>query len=171
MELNEMNRFQLLGLTQDEAEEIDGMVMIDPDTGEMASLEEVESLLKQKNDKVMGYRCYCAENAEMFKSQAKKFSELAKAWEKKADAIAEAEKSFMLMAGKKKLVGPWGQASIRKSNVVELDEVKMAGLYDTHPEYFNVKVTPSKTAIKKALKEGAEIDGARIVQKENITVK
>lgn len=171
-ELKDFNRYELLGLTQQDFDELDGYTVIDEETGEVASKEEIEKLMYGKNDKCMGFHKYCVENAEMFKAQAKKFADLAKYWEKKANSVAEAEKNFMLAVGKKKIVGPWGQATLRKSNVLEVtDEVKVMKLYDTNPEYFNVKVTPSKTELKKALKEGKDIEGVQLVQKENISIK
>ena len=40
-------------------------------------------------------------------------------------------------------------------------------------EYKTIKVTesPNKTAIKKALQEGVEIDGCRLIENENLTIK
>lgn len=170
-ELNEMNRFELLGLTAQEAEGMDGYI-VNPETGEVTSVEEIEKLIQQKNDKVMGYHAYCVENYEMFAMQAKKFSELAKQWQTKAEAIAEAEKKFLVASGKKKITGPWGQATIRKTTAVEItDEIALMKLYDTNPELFKTTVKPIKTEIKKAIKEGMEVSGAEIVKRDSITIK
>lgn len=170
-EIKDMSRFELLGLTQQDAEEIDGMVM-NPETGEVFPIEEIEKLIEEKNNKVMGYRAYCVENCEMFAAQAKRFAELAKYWEKKASAIAEAEKNFMAASGKKKLTGPWGQATLRKTTAVEItDEEALMGMYDTNPELFKTKITPLKTEIRKAITNGEKVTGAEIVKRDSISIK
>lgn len=38
-------------------------------------------------------------------------------------------------------------------------------------EYFDVKAAPSKTRIGEALKDGAEIEGAKVVEKKNLQIK
>lgn len=172
-DIKEMNRYELLELTKDEANKIDDMIIVDAETGEVVLADTINEMIKDKNDKVMGYQRICASNAEMFKAQAKRFSELAKFWESKASSIAEAEKAFMIASGKKKLVGKWGQASIRKSTAVEItdDPVVLNNLYASRPELANVKVTPKKTEIKKLLKAGEMLEGCALVEKENITIK
>jgi roadblock/LC7 domain-containing protein len=172
-ELKEMNRFELLGLTKDEANKIDDMIVVDYETGEVVLADELHKLITDKNDKIMSYQRICASNAEMFKAQAKAFAELAKIWEKKANAILENEKNFMVAAGKKKIVGKWGQASLRKSTVVEItdDPAVLDSLYSAYPEVANVKITPKKTEIKKLLKSGEQLEGCALVERENISVK
>lgn len=171
-ELKNMSRYELLGLSQQDFDELDGYVMIDEETGEIASKDEIEKAMYGKNDKIMAFHAYCAENVEMFKAQAKRYADLAKYWEKKEKAIAEAEKNFMLAVGKKKITGPWGQAALRKSTVLEIiDEVEVMKLYDTSPELFSVKISPSKTELKKALKNGEDIKGVVLKQKDNISIK
>ena len=172
-ELKEMNRFELLGLTKDEANKIDDMIVVDYETGEVVLADELNKLITDKNDKIMSYQRICASNAEMFKVQAKAFAELAKIWEKKASAILESEKDFMIAAGKKKIVGKWGQATLRKSVVVEVtdDPATLDSLYSDYPETANVKITPKKTEIKKLLKSGEQLEGCALVEKENISVK
>lgn len=172
-ELKEMSRFELLGLTKDEANKIDDMIVVDYETGEVVLADDLQKLITDKNDKIMSYQRICASNAEMFKVQAKAFAELAKIWERKANAILENEKDFMIAAGKKKIVGKWGQATLRKSTVVEItdDPVTLNNLYASRPELANVKVTPKKAEIKKLLKAGEMLEGCALVEKENISVK
>jgi len=58
----------------------------------------------------------------------------------------------------------------RKSTVVEVDEDKIKELSE---DYITTKtnVTPNKTAIKTALKNGLEINGCKLVEKHNLNVK
>ena len=172
-ELKEMNRFELLDLTKEEANHIDDMIIVDFETGEVVLADDLYKLINDKNDKIMSYQRICDSNAQMFKAQAKAFAELAKMWEKKASAILESEKAFMIASGKKKLVGKWGQASLRKSTVVELtdDPAVLKALYASYPETANVKVTPKKAEIKKLLKSGEQLEGCSLVERENISVK
>ena len=59
---------------------------------------------------------------------------------------------------------------IRKSTIVEVDEDYVNELTE---EYITTKttVTPNKTAIKTALKNGLEITGCRLVEKHNLNIK
>lgn len=58
----------------------------------------------------------------------------------------------------------------RKSTVVEVDEDCMNDLSE---DYITTKttITPNKTAIKTALKNGLEITGCRLVEKHNLNIK
>lgn len=58
----------------------------------------------------------------------------------------------------------------RKSTVVEVDEDCINALSE---DYITTKttVTPNKTAIKTALKNGLEINGCRLVEKHNLNIK
>ena len=58
----------------------------------------------------------------------------------------------------------------RESTVVEVDEDCINALSE---DYITTKttVTPNKTAIKKALKNGLEINGCKLVEKHNLNVK
>ena len=172
-ELKEMNRFELLDLSKEEANKIDDMIIVDFETGEVVLADDLYKLISDKNDKIMSYQRICASNAEMFKAQAKAFSDLAKMWEKKASAILESEKAFMIASGKKKIIGKWGQASLRKSVSVEItdDPIMLNNLYACHPEVANIKTTPKKAEIKRLLKSGEKLDGCSLVEKENISVK
>lgn len=62
----------------------------------------------------------------------------------------------------------------RKSQAVEIDDTEafIRG-YKDNPELVTVKVdmTPNKTGIKKILKDGTEILGARLVERQNIQIK
>lgn len=60
---------------------------------------------------------------------------------------------------------PTIKLSFRASESVEVDESKLA------QKYFNYKPTVDKTTIKADLKAGIEVDGARIVSKQNLQVK
>lgn len=59
---------------------------------------------------------------------------------------------------------------IRKSTIVEVDEDYVNELTE---EYITTKttVTPNKTAIKTALKNGLEITGCKLVEKHNLNIK
>lgn len=58
----------------------------------------------------------------------------------------------------------------RKSTTVEVSDDMINQL---PKEYKTIKVTetPNKTAIKKALQQGVEIDGCRLIQNENLSIK
>jgi chaperonin cofactor prefoldin len=56
--------------------------------------------------------------------------------------------------------------TIKLSCVAGLESVEIDPDAEIPQEYCNIKITPSKTELKKALKSGIDIDGARLVKKE-----
>lgn len=84
------------------------------------------------------------------------------------DRMKEAISTAMRVNGIEKVTSPTLNLSFRKSESVEVDDVKF--LID---KYVIEKVTfsPDKTAIKKAIKSGENIKGARIIENYNLQIK
>ena len=57
-------------------------------------------------------------------------------------------------------------ATIRLSCIAGLESIEIDADADVPQEYCMVKIEPSKTELKKALKSGIEIDGVRLVRPE-----
>lgn len=77
----------------------------------------------------------------------------------------------MQAAGFKKLETPRNKLSFRPSVSVFIDdELELKAM---HPELTNVKtvITPDKNAIKAELKKGVQINGAYLVEKQNLQIK
>jgi len=81
------------------------------------------------------------------------------------DKIKEAISNAMIQYDLTEVKTPTIKLSFRASESVEVDESKLA------QKYWNYKPTVDKTTIKADLKAGIEVDGARIVSKQNLQVK
>ena len=129
--------------------------------------QELNVFTMAKNDKIenvgLMYKNIQAE-AEAVKREKGNFAKRQKALENKAEWL----KKYLAgsLQGEKfkteKIV-----ISYRKSTSLNL-EVEAINLDD---EYRDVRYTPKKDVIKKAIQSGVEIDGASIIEKQNIQIK
>lgn len=143
---------------------------VDQETGEVLSEEALELIDKLEMDfdnKVENIALWIKNlNAEAEAIKAEKLALAARqsSVEKKADSL----KRYLASAlGGNKFSTARVAVSFRKSEQVEVDE----GVWfdDEYLTYTDPK--PNKTAIKKALKSGVEITGARLVSSSNIQIK
>lgn len=131
-------------------------------------LELLEIELKEKSDNIIKYVQNLEGNINIIDTEIKRLQELKKTEKNKIERMKEYIKYSMDKMGLKKIESPIGKISLRKSESVEIEDIeKIPGEFVTIKQTFN----PDKTAIKKAIKEGREIEGAKVVIKENITIK
>ncbi len=145
---------------------------VDPDTGEISedSYSVIEQLEMERDAKIENIGCWIKNleaDAAAIKAEAKAMSDRAKAAEKKAEGL----RGYLtaVLAGEK-WSSPKVAISWRKSVAVEIDEAEVPEL----PEQYirrKVSVEADKTAIKEALKAGESIEGCRLVEKNNISIK
>lgn len=96
-------------------------------------------------------------------------------WNKNIRSIQEYMKNEMLFVGKEKIDTPLYTIKVRKSEQTEIDnefinEAKEKHLYSLVrivPE----KVEPDKKAIKEYINSGHELSHARIIEKQNLSIK
>lgn len=84
------------------------------------------------------------------------------------DRMKEAVTNAMLINRIEKVSSPTLNLSLRRSESVEVDSLEQL------PEYFKTvktTVTADKTRIKKAIKDGQPMEGARIVENFNLQIK
>ena len=80
---------------------------------------------------------------------------------------AESLKRYLEMAlGGEKFKTSKVSISYRKSEIIEIDEIEKLS-----DKFIKIEKKADKKAIKVAIKEGAEIVGARIVENNNIQIK
>lgn len=134
--------------------EFDNDALLDTLEGCTNLIDAIEKILLEAEEK----KQYAACIAEMIKNnQARK-----KRYEAGADSLRQFAKQLMHEAGLPSIKTPAVTASIAKSQtVLELDE---SAVFDE--KYMVIVKTPSKTLIKSALQNGAEIEGARLVEGE-----
>lgn len=143
------------------------LACIDMETGEIIAPEKLEALQMDKHEKLRNIAFVAlnaAADAKAYEEQEKKFA----ARKRAAKATVEwAKATLAAELGGKKMKEPEFTISYRKSEAVEVaDEAAV-------PDEFRIQ-QPDKidrAALKAALKNGAVIAGAQIVERQNIQIK
>lgn len=141
------------------------------DSGELTEDQagELESLNIALEDKHKGYGLFVlhlGNQEDTLDKEIKRLTEFKKAIANKKKTIKEALANSMIKNGIAKLEFTDLKLSFRKSN--ETDIYDEASLPD---EYFVVKKLPDKTKIKQAIDSGIVVDGARLLEKQNLQIK
>lgn len=147
------------------------MSLIDPETGELLDFEKFLELEMQKNIKVenmaLWYKSLCAE-AEAIKNEISALSQRVKTKENTAQNLKEYLSKIL---NGQKFESSKCRISYRKSSAVEIENEEYF-LVHANEKYLTKRLpVPNKTAIKEALMDGEQIDGARLVEKQNMTIK
>lgn len=148
--------------------QLDEEHVVSVDDGEILNLQQFEALQMERDAKIEGMCCYIKNklaDAEAIYAEIDVLSQRAAIIKK------EVERCKAYLAGAlygEKFETPRCKISWRKSeicNVLNIDAVP--------DEFKRTKVTvdADKTAIKKAIKGGAEVPGAEVIQKLNMTLK
>ena len=151
------------------------LMAIDEETGEIkdsAVLEELENELnKQLTEKGAGIIKVLRNSESMveaLKSEEDRLKRIRKSMENKQENFKKYILQNMVRMGIKKIETELGVMSLRNSEAIEIyDEA----LIDEN--YINTKIEKKadKTAIKKAIKDGIEIQGARIVNNVSLNIR
>ena len=144
---------------------------VDPETGEIVNeeaLEELKNLQEQREPILEGTLMYIKENEaldEAIGAEIKALSERRASIRRKANAMKEYVANSL--AGEK-FETARVKVSWRKSQVAEY-----TGMIEDLPEECIRHATPevNKTELKKLLKAGAEIPGAKLVTKNNMQIR
>ena len=148
--------------------EIDKAILecVDAATGEIIDDKALEELELARDNKIENIACWIKNlkaDAESYKKEKEVFVQREKAAKNKAESL----KRYLEMAlGGEKFKTSKVSISYRKSEIVEIDEIEKLS-----DEFIKIEKKADKTAIKAAIKEGAEIVGARIVENNNIQIK
>lgn len=140
---------------------------VDTETGEIIDMDKLQELQMKFDDKVEGIALWIknllSEAAEV-KVEKEKLAGRQKACENKAKNLKEYLSKFL---DGQKFKTARVSITYRKSDSVEVENVGML------PEEFLRFTEPEvrKTELKKALKEGLEIEGATLVEHQNIQIK
>ena len=139
----------------------------------------VEALQMEFEEKVDSIACYIKEiqaEAEAIKAEEKKLAERRKTKENRASSLKQYLYNEMKTTGMKKIETPRSVLSIRKSQVslvidnedLFVDACLVGGLTSFIKEN---KPTLNKIAIKEAIKNGMELEGARLEAGESLILK
>lgn len=148
--------------------QLDAEHVVNTEDGEIFDLQQFEALQMERDAKIEGMCCYIKNKlaeADAIDAEANTLSHRSGIIRK------EVERCKAYLAGAlygEKFETPRCKISWRKSeicNVLSMEEIP--------DEYKRTKVTvdADKTAIKKAIKAGAEVPGAEVIQKLNMTLK
>ena len=151
---------------------LDGMLVVDKDTGEILwtkeNLDQLQMVMAEKFRRCSIYGKNQHAQAEFYRNEAKRLTEIAKVYDKKSKAIEDYMYACLQECGGE-IHGNGVTARIRKcpASVQVLDEESIP------PEFWREKVTRTvdKAAIKEALKTGFEVPGCALVQNEKVEVK
>lgn len=155
---------------------LDGVV-IDPVTGEVAGLDELNAVEGELNEKVAGIATYIKELLAMSKAMKQEEDTLAERRKTIENRVAKLKDyiSYQMSAvGKTKVETATAAVTLRKSTSVDIPNeaafvkwAEMSGL----DSLISQKTTANKTEVKKALDAGMDIVGASLVEKTSISIK
>lgn len=104
--------------------------------------------------------------ADAIKAECIVLTERRRVIEARADRLRKYAADMMTVMGKRKLETPRCVLAMRTSKAVEvLDDAKVPA------EYIAIERKVQKAEIAKALKAGAEVPGAVLIERENLTVR
>ncbi len=139
----------------------------DLETGEILNVDKLSELQIERDTKIENVALWIKNlNADIAAYKAEKDSFAEK--EKQAKTKVEGLKTWLGFAlNGNKFNTAKVAVTFRKSEVVEVDEEQCP------KEWMSEKVTfsPDKTAIKNAIKQGREIEGCTLIEKNNIQIK
>lgn len=141
---------------------------VDPETGEILDetmLIEFEQLQMERDDKIENIACWIKNlkaDAAALKAEKEAFAKRQKAAERKVESLSKYLNAYLAGARYK---GKRASITYRKVTQVEIaDEAAI-------PEEFKrVKIEPNKVDIKLAIRQGKEVPGASLVEKNNMVI-
>lgn len=162
--------------------------MVDPETGEIldeesfnAKFDEIQMALSEKIENSMCFYKNLQSDIEAFKEEEKKLAQRRKVKENLAERVKNRIDNYVTMQFTdeegnvdKENLNKWKfETSKVKLSYCKSDSVEVFDINSLPKEYVKEKVelSPDKTALKKALKDGKEIEGVEIVTKLNMQVK
>lgn len=140
---------------------------IDPDTGEITNSEQLETLQMERQTKLENVALYIKNlkaDAAMYKAEKQAFAERQAAAEKRAESLSEWLRKAL---DGQKFKTEKAEVSFRKTQKVEILDI-----WDLNEDLLKYSdPTPDKAAIKRAIKAGEEVKGAKLVDDISMTIK
>ena len=140
---------------------------VDMETGEIIDGDRLKELQMAFDDKVENIALWIKDllaEAEAVKTENNNLAKRQQVCENKAKSLKEYLSKFL--AGEK-FKTPKVSISYRKSESVEVEDITK--LDDDYLKYSDPTV--DKTRVKKALKDGVELEGVKLVENNNIQIK
>lgn len=147
---------------------------IDPETGEMPEgFEQARALVATKAQACAAFVLENDAQADMVEAHAKALMERVKTARKRSQWLRQYLASHMAACGVLSIKSDDGtfSAKLDQGRDESVDVFDSAQLPDVYMREIPAKLEPDKTLIKKALKDGFDVPGARIVAKDRLTIK
>lgn len=136
------------------------------------TLEAITGEIEVKADNIACLLKNIDADVKAIKEEEKRLAERRKAKEKAHERLKQYLSDVLQRTGINKIETARNNISFRKSESVEVDESFIAWAVEYRDDLIKFgEPTADKTAIKKALKDGAEIVGAQLVVNQNIQIK
>lgn len=139
----------------------------DADTGELLDAEKLENLMIEKENKLENVALWIKNlkaDAAMYKAEKTAFAERQAAAERKAESLTEWLKNAL---NGQKFKTEKAEVSFRKTSKIEVLDIWE--LSEDFVKYSDP--TPDKAAIKRAIKAGEEVKGAKLIDDISISIK
>lgn len=148
--------------------EIDAEIMacIDMETGEIIDAGQLEELEMEREAKIEGVALWyknLLSDAEAYKAEKNSFAEKEKAAKNRAESL----KRYLEDA----LGGDKFRTAKVSINYKRSESVQCENLGAVPKDYLVMAPSLDKTAVKQALKEGIEVPGCELLEKQNIQIK
>ena len=146
------------------------MNCVDPETGEIIDEQRLDALQMAREKKIENILLWIKNlksEADAIKIEEKALADRRKADEKKAESLTQYVQSVL---NGEKFKTPRVAVSYRRSEAVVVDDVKfMIGVCDDYLRYKEPE--PDKAKIKAALKDGVDVPGCHLEERQNMTIK
>lgn len=140
---------------------------IDPDTGEIIDSEQLEALQMERQTKLENVALYIKNlkaDAAMYKAEKQAFAERQAAAERKAESLTEWLK--------KALDGQKFKTEKAEVNFRKTQKVEVIDIWELNEDFVKYSdPTPDKAAIKRAIKSGEDVKGAKLIDDISISIK
>lgn len=151
-------------------------IIFDEETGELSftseDLDALEMQLEDKINNIIGYIKSLELQAKNMKDIKDDYAKRQKSYESKANTMKNYLDGYMTRNNTNKVDVENGMASYRKSKTVDIyDENALQSFIEEFQEFANIKIEPSKTAIKNAINDGQVIPGAVVKENKNLSIK
>ena len=147
---------------------------IDPETGELpAELDQARAVVATKATAVAAYILETGRQADYLKAYAKEVAERAKTAEKRADWLKRYLADHMAQAGILEIKDERGlfKATLAPGRDEAVEVFDAAQVPADYLREIPAKYEADKTLIKKAIGDGFEIPGAKLVKRDRLTIK
>ena len=147
---------------------------LDPETGEMPEgFEQARAIVATKATAVAAYMLESEKQADMVEQYAKELMQRVKAQRKRSDWLKGYLMSHMAACGITEIKDERGifKATLQPDRDEAVEVFDAAQLPADYMREIPATTEPDKALIKRAIKDGFEVPGAKIVKRDRLTIK